>query len=279
MNNFSFFTAYGGAGLIRGAQIAGYLGAKLNPRTSFYNDICIYVKIFPHLPYPRNCYLDVVDAHEKVEWLKDKPDVNIIAVSRIAKEWISEVTGRKDIVLIPEHHCNFDRKLRPDREVLTVGIIGQKSAYDLSYLELKQGACDLGLNLKWELPYLDKDGNLLFKKFLHVYPTRERVVNFYSDVDIQVTYRKNTPNPKLRNPLKLENAGSFGIPTVAYPEEDYVDEWDGFFIPATDSDEILHSLWELKNNYDYYKEWSKKVIGKAEEYHIEHIAELYKNLN
>ena len=51
--------------MIRGDQIADYIGAKLNPSSGFEDDVCIYVK--PHVERPpfdfkgKKSYLDIVD--------------------------------------------------------------------------------------------------------------------------------------------------------------------------------------------------------------------------
>ncbi|KKL03735.1 hypothetical protein LCGC14_2623170, partial [marine sediment metagenome] len=50
--------------------------------------------------------------------------------------------------------------------------------------------------------------------------TREDVCEFYKTIDIQIAFRtpgKEVRPPIFRNPLKVFNAGSFKIPTVAYP--------------------------------------------------------------
>ena len=100
---------------------------------------------------------------------------------------------------------------------------------------------------------------------------------FYKNVDIQIVWRPYAD--EFRNPLKLSNAGSYGIPTVAYPEESFVSEYNGCFIPATSIDELIIKVKELKDNPDLYDNMAKKVMTRAENYHIEHIAKLYKELD
>jgi hypothetical protein len=43
-------------------------------------------------------------------------------------------------------------------------------------------------------------------------------------------------------------------------------------------DEMVNEVKKLKEDQMYYDYWSHVGIDKAEEYHIEHIAELYKQL-
>ena len=81
-----------------------------------------------------------------------------------------------------------------------------------------------------------------------------------------------------KTPNKLVNAGSFGIPTVAYPEMNFVKEWDQCFVQADTMQKMIASLELLKNNKDYYLQMSQKALIKAEKNYIYHIGKLYKNL-
>ncbi len=83
---------------------------------------------------------------------------------------------------------------------------------------------------------------------------------------------------KLKNPLKLANAGSFGIPTVAYPEPNYVAEWDGCFAKATNLDQIVRAVSVLMSSKVAYENLSGLAYEKSKEYHINKILPLYKEL-
>lgn len=268
-NTFSFFYSKGGAGIIRGIQMAEYLGAKKNPTEGFEDDICVYVKVRPPDNHPKCSYLDIVDAADKVEYLMNNPKIGIIVESEIARGYLQAKTGRKDIVLIQEHHCNYERALRPDRPVAVVGIIGSGDSFQLPLPEFESELKKMGLNL------------LYYKDFwAHFKTGRLAVVDFYKQVDIQVVYRKDwfAKRKSFSNPLKLENAGSFGIPTVSYPEISYKDEWNDHFIEATSMKEMLKHVRRLKEDPVFYKEWQDRSLERAERYHIEHISKLYKKL-
>ena len=77
--------------------------------------------------------------------------------------------------------------------------------------------------------------------------------------------------------MKIINASSFGIPTIMY-EEPSSEEMDGCFIPVRTLDEFLAELDKLRSNPELYDQYAKRCIEKTEEYHIENIAKLYKNL-
>ncbi|MFK5282474.1 hypothetical protein ACI3PL_23225, partial [Lacticaseibacillus paracasei] len=57
-------------------------------------------------------------------------------------------------------------------------------------------------------------------RFCNHYSKRRYVVDFYKEIDIQISFRPHHPRGIIlhMNPLKLSNAGSFGIPTVGFPE-------------------------------------------------------------
>ena len=264
--NFSFFYSKRrkGSAMLRGIQMAEYLKAKKNPKEGYENDVCIFVKIGWHDPYPKRTYLDIIDAGKWLPWLKSHPTIGVIATSKIAKEFLKEYLSRDDIRLIPHHHCNYERWVRPDREVKVVGIIGSKNAFRFPIEEFRKRLKDIGLELKFN--------------YSHIMKKREEVVNFFKEIDIHVTWRIKASCVLLKNPLKLSNACSFGIPTVAYPERSFVSEYNSYFFPVYSIDEMIDAIKLLKNNHDLYRWYAEKGIKKAEEYHIENIAKLYRQL-
>ena len=267
--NFSFFYGRGGAGIIRGIQMAEYLGAKKNPAEGFENDICVYVKVKPPDNHPKRSYLDIVDATDKVGYLMNNHKIGIIVESEIARKYLEERTGRKDVVLIQEHHCNYERALRPDRPVAVVGIIGSRDSFQLPLAEFESELKKMGLNLLYYTNFWE-----------HFKAGRLAVVDFYKKIDIQVVYRKDwfAKRKSFSNPLKLENAGSFCIPTVSYPEISYKNEWNDHFIEATSMWEMLKHVRRLKEDPPFYKEWQERSLELTEKYHIKNIVKLYRAL-
>ena len=80
------------------------------------------------------------------------------------------------------------------------------------------------------------------------------------------------------NALKLANAGSFGIPTISYPEPAYTNEWSDEAIYSDSLYELIRQAKKLSNNREQYKEMSEKALKKAESYHIDNISKLYLDL-
>lgn len=262
MISFFFHTGHSITSRVRGAQMAEYIGAKINPKNGFKDDVCIWVKSQPPENCPRFSYVDIMEDDSLVPWLAAHSKVGIIAVTRDIKKYLEKIPVRNDIKLIPHNHCNFERELRSRTDVKTVGFIGfPKYSFKHPLDDIKERLVKVGLDFRQKTTFNHRNG-----------------VNwFYKNVDIQIVWRPDAD--KFLNPLKLSNAGSFGIPTVAYPEESFVSEYDGCFIPATSIDELVFKVKELKDNQDLYDCMAKKVLARAENYHIEHIAKLYKKLD
>lgn len=266
----SFFYTRGGAGNIRGRQVADYLKAKHNPKDGYDKDVCVYVKIHKHpVQPPKKSYIDVCDAPRAIEYLEEHPEIGVISLGDYQKKVIEGILKRKT-VLIPHHHCNFKRELRPDREVKVVGIIGCKNAFQHPIDDIRKRLKKIGLRLRYEENYWEYYGE-----------DRQKVVDFYKSIDIQIVWRPKGWSPRfaaLRSPLKLSNAGSFGIPTVCYPEPDYEVEWKDKYLAVDKMDDLIEWVEKLKDNEYFYKRFKDVVIKKAENYHIEKIAKLYKKL-
>ncbi len=253
--------------VIRGEQIANFIGAKFNPTEGYQNDVCIYVKP----PYKlgqdflfegRKSYLDICDAPGFYELLKKHPEVGVISAS-VWSYKILKKTLPNEIVNIPEHHCNFKRVRRVRKQITTVGCIGHPHA--LTYLP--QGLKEQLAQRRMKL--------IEFSRFF----TRADVIDFYMKIDIQIIWRpyRDHRKHKLLNPLKIVNASSFGIPTIAYQEENF-GEMKGCYIPVQTLDEFFTELDKLKSNPKLYDQYAKRCIEKSEDYHIEKIAQLYRDL-
>ena len=254
------------SGKIRGQQISSYLNAKQNPTDvdEYHDDVCVYVKSYPPKDWhPENSYVDVVDSYRLLKWVKDNPQFGVIAISKVAHDYMSKKLKRDDVRLIPEHHCNFNREINPSRPVKTVGYIGNSNG-SLFPDNIKELFAEEGFDCK----------------IVTNYRNREHVVNFYKSIDIQVIRqrKRNIRQSRLKNPLKITNAGSFGVPTVAFPEPHSVAEFKGCFIEVHSISEMLASCVMLRDSKGCYDDMSGKALERAENYHISKIAELYLQL-
>lgn len=252
-----------GTSLIRGEQVAEYLGGKYNLQSGFENDICIYLKPKTLDQIKDGSYVDFSDAEEYLKkLLQDRPKIKVIASNLTSFEFLKKKLQNK-IFLIPEHHCNFERVQRTRRQITTGGIITNPSAITYkSYDQVKKLLSEIGF------------------KFLTCYDweIRQDVVDFYHQIDFQVIalfgiYNDYDP---FRHPTKIINAASYGIPTVANWQAGYK-EFEGNYIPVHNIYDLVKEVEKLKNQ-NYYNQWSKKIIKATEPYHIENVAKLYKQL-
>lgn len=252
--------------IIRGQQIAAQIGAKLNPETDYENDVCIYVK--PHVPRGyenkvqfegKKTYLDIIDGWALGPVLKNYPQVTAIACSRTDYDTLGQVASNK-IIFIPQQHCNFERVKRDRDQITTVGVIGTTWAFHWLPEDLKDRLAERGMNL------------LEFSEFY----TRQDIIDFYKKIDVQIVWRPY--RKKLANPLKIVNASSFGIPTVAL-DEPYFKEMDGCYLPVQNLESLLARLDELRASPALYEDYSRRCLKKAEGYHIENVAKLYQALD
>ena len=254
--------------MTRGEQIANYIGAKLNPTDGYQKDICIYVKP-PYKPGEdflfegKKSYLDICDAPVFIDLLKKHPEVTVISCSDFMFEILTKTLPNK-VINIPEHHCNFERHKRSRKEITTVGCISASTGlFKHIPQDLKEQLSERGMDFI-ECPRMF---------------TRQDVVNFYLSIDIQIIWRPYIDASKnnLRNPLKIVNAASFGIPTIMY-EEKSAEEMEGCYIPVRSLDEFFVKLDELRSDPNLYNQYAKRCTEKSEDYHIDNIAKLYLNL-
>lgn len=251
-----------GSSLIRGNQMAEYLGCRLNPDSGWEKDVCIYVKP-PGLSGIRDgAWVDVMDSDHRVvvRWLRQRPAVNVITFSDMThRQYLASVTNR--LALIPQHHCNFDREVRARKDVSVAGFIGGEIGFCHSFDKMKETLSGLGMDFLVRCRYR----------------TREEVLDFYRRIDVQVVWSHNEYRLQPKAPLKVVNAASFGIPTVALPPRCY-EEAEGHYIKVGTVDELVWEMYKLKDR-DYYNGWSKKLTSWAEKYHIGRIADMYRGLS
>lgn len=250
--------------IIRADQIALATSAKLNPKAGFENDVCIYVK--PELNSDgdiefqgKSSYIDIIDEIGYVNVLKKHPEVSAIVLSE--RDFINLSTQglSNKVYLIPQHHCNFNRIKRVRKNITTIGIIGTDRAFQYLPTDLSFKLKEKGLELK------------TFSKFFR----RQDIINFYKKIDLQIVWRPY--KKRLANPLKIVNAASFGIPTIAL-EESHFKDMGNCYIGVQKLNQVFSELDLLLKYPSRYNAFSDLCLKRAEDYHIENIAKLYKAL-
>lgn len=251
--------------IIRGEQIAERLGARLNPDPyQVTDDVCIYVK--PHVKHGDpftfaglRSYLDIVDAWGLVPLLMRYPKVGVIACSEQDGATL-RLRLSNPVTVIPQHHCNFERVPRTRTGVTRVGVIGVDKAFDFLPAGLAPALAQRGIELE------------CFSKFY----SRQDIVAFYQRIDVQVVWRPY--RMRLSNPLKIVNAASFGVPTIALHESVF-DELGDCVYQVADLPELLVKLDELRAWPLLYEQYSAHCLRAAERYHIDRVCEMYRRLN
>lgn len=243
---------------IRGEEISVHMGTKYNPEER--DGVCIYLKPGRLESIKDGDYVDILDEINIIPKLKERPGINVIAMSQAQYEYLKENLSN-EIFLIHHHHINFERFKRTRSGNLVGGAIGHSQhAHDL-YVEIKDALSGSGIDF---VPILS-------------YQTRQDMLDFFNKIDFLVVWNMDEyKNSHYSHPTKLVNAASFGIPTLAQPIAGYK-EFAGFYIPIKDMDSLVEEANKLKD-VDYYNQWSDRVFDESENYHISKIAELYKQL-
>lgn len=270
MSRLVFYPNQWASGEIRGRQMAAAVGGVVDAKEIYSDDVLIFIKGFPPdklIEHAKHVYVDVDDGWGLIDVLKGRLDVTPIAASRVGQKYLREQLGRDDVLLIPGHHCNFERSVRVTGEVKVAGFSGYAENLHLDVGTLRNELGAIGIDFVTQTKFSN----------------REDVCNFYKGIDIQICFRKKSetnPAPELRDPLKLINASSFGIPTVSYPEPSYADEFNGCFVPVQSLSEVVEACkWlSIVGAIPDYSDISMRAICKAEHYHIDHIAPLFRRL-
>jgi len=270
--NVLFFSNPWASGEIRGKQVAERGGWLLDPEGMRRGDIAVFIKQYPNqalLDEMRKLnipiFVDTVDCYGIIPMLNEFPDITVIAMSRVAREYLESKIDNK-IVRIDEHHCNWDNELVNRTELKRIGYVGYGCSFQLPIDVVKD-----------TLKKFDIEFTMLTE-----FKTRQDIVDYYKTIDLQLCFRLpgtiHNLVPQLRNPLKLANAGSFGIPTIAYPEPSYVDEWDGSFFPIGGLQGLIHWVDEIKRDWEVYAFMRYLAVNRAKQYYIDNVIANYRRV-
>lgn len=251
--------------IICGEQIAAYMpNVRLNPESGYEDDVCIFVK--PHIKpdvyfeFPKNSWVNVNDGDALIETLKKYPQVGLIAYSELAYKELSNSLPN-EIVLIPQHHLNFEREKRKRNKIKKVGTTGSYEA--LKYIP---NAILDGL----------KKRGIEFELFSTFYP-RTLLSKFHQNIDVHIHWREFLGR-RLSCPSKIIGAASFGVPTIALDEPSF-SEVGGSYLPVKTPEEWLEKFDALVENPSLYNTLAEEGLRISEKYHISKIAELYRRLD
>lgn len=269
MSRLVFYPNQWASGEIRGRQMAKAVGGVVDAKEIYSDDVLIFIKGFPPdklIEHAKHVYIDVDDGWGLIDILRRRLDVTPIAASRVGQKYLQEQLGRDDVLMIPPHHCNFERDARTTDMLKVAGFIGYGENLHLNVDELRSALSCKNIQLVIKTDFSN----------------RKDVCSFYKTIDIQISFRKPdsviNPAPQLRDVTKLINAGSFGIPIVATPEPTYVDEFDMCFLPAESIEKIAEHCGNLKSDGWLYHTMSMRALQRAEQYHIDTVSPMFKEL-
>jgi len=262
-------------GCVKTKQIAEYLGAGFNSNCS-KDDICICLQSIPPAILKNSVadiYLDIGDCIEtgrSAYKLYGNRVIYILNDEHAKEEFLSNMCdGEARAIVIRHQHCNFDNIIRPDREVKLVGYVGSSIGLDYNPNLIRAVLQNQGMEFA-----------CLFIDF-PAQASRIDVCNFIQALDIQICMRQfirmicNDFNVPI---LKIVNAGSFRIPTVAYPEKSFLSEANGAFIPAEDVVDLVANCMMLRECSEQYNLTADRALELSKDYDISVVAKQYADL-
>jgi len=256
----------------RGHQIADALGCRVNQPITDVDETVVYVKCWADESVRperlTNYYMDLIDDSHMMGVFKRFPNAKVIALTDIQKNFLED-NVKNDIVVIPEHHCNFKQETRHRTLVQRVGYVGSRQCFDLDF-DWMAGVLD-AVGLEFRCLVCEDEG-----------VTREDVCDFYKSIDIQIAFRGEQAAvrpPIYRNPLKIFNAGSFRVPTIAYPELSYRLCAGSYFLEASHPDSLVNKCYLLANDSNLYEFYASRAYEWSKQFDIAKIARKYAALS
>lgn len=263
-----------GSASVQGEQVAVAMGAKCDiPLSEIHaDDVVIMVKCIISGIFTRTkkVYCNVADSNKKLEselsLLSNK--VTVITQSPRAIKFLEDKIPGHKVIWIPLQHCNLENAKRPNRPIKTILFNGRKAAFsreDWIYFKKK----------------ITREGFDTIRKTQ--INTRIPSCEVYLKADISVSFRKNFHiNQAIKkNSLKIHNAGSFHIPTVAYPEIGFVESYGdpNCFVPVKTVDEMIEQCVHLRDDPIFYNKVADLAEKDAAKYHISEIVKWYRKLD
>jgi hypothetical protein len=262
------------SGEIRGRQIADKLNVSSELYNASYNeaidvaslpDHVVFIKSFPAeeidflLSKGVTIWIDPVDADNCLVECAKRPELKILAAGESARDYI-EARVSNDVTLIPQQHCNFENHQRTNWPPKFVGYVGYLENLDVSPGRLEKVLRTV--QLEFIAGVMDEKA------------TRKQVAEFYQKLDIQITFRgprlvKNMP-PEMKNPLKVYNAASYGIPTVGFPEPSYKEFMPLY--PVRSFEDLIVQCERLKEQTPFFR---TDLLERSEEYSLDNVVKLY----
>ncbi len=207
----------------------------------------------------RAAWCDVNDSADCLEELRSLPEVGVIALTDVARTYLAARLPNR-VVTIPIHHCNAEGATRSERSVRTVVLSGDR--FHLDRVELRRRLAAENLDL------VEVAGQA----------PREAHCRALAAGDVAIAFGSDVANPRyppeLKPPLKLVNAGAFGLPFVAWPEPAFAG-FDESYIPVRSLDEMVSACARLRDDHELHSRLSAKGLEAAKPFAITTVAARY----
>lgn len=246
-------------------------------------DLIISIKCYPNKPnIPSNqTYIDLVDSADEhlIKILKNNPEINALVQTPFNRIYLQDKFNLKNKIYPIRHcHCNNEKLKRFDDPFIKnkIPILlynGHPSGFENS-LEFKRKADKWGFKFKMVHTCNQYSGE----------KARKEAIKLYREADIFLAFRtkpKRAGLPlKMKGPTKLNNAGSFGLPCVAYPEPAFATNFDkpGNFLRAKSFEDMIGWCMELKANADMYYQLGRMAYIDSTAFHIDNVINEYVEL-
>jgi hypothetical protein len=267
MSRIVFITSkrlHGASTVTRALQIAPLIGGVVNPWFVRRSDVAFMVKRFDlrAARRARMAWCDINDEIDCFDALRANPRAGVVVLTEVAARWVGAQL-QNPIVCIPIHHCNLEGRLRKAGPVKRVVISGDRFLLDRALVREKLLAEGFDLvEVPGQAP-------------------REAHCAALATGDIALAWSPEPVNAlyplELKPPLKLVNAGSFGVPFVAYPEPGYAG-LEAAYVPVRSLDAIIEACVRLREDADHYDRVSRAGTLAATPFHISRIAARYTQL-
>lgn len=289
MGKLIFFTDQSrrGSARCRGNDIAERMGmpCDIAEHTVTSNDTVITVKcLIPKmLDIAKKVYIDLVDTRDAIfnnaHGLVANPKANFITMTPTgAKSVRQRHNPAGEVIWIPHTHCNDENLLRPvNREVKNVVYTGIAAGFPMDlWSEFAEKLKAVGMN-----PVRHENIVMNPKDPAR---NRKRCQDIYYNADIAVAFRHEEHlshhGPEMKCPTKLNNAGSFGVPSIAYPEFAFRYNYimPGGYIAVDSIDSMVEKCIALRDNPKLYSDVAQNALLAAKFAHISNVVTFYERL-
>jgi len=209
-----------------------------------------------------------------------RPKITLVMTTPRARDVYRKYYPNNEVIWIPLAHSNYENLVRPlNRPVKKIVFSGTRSSFpDKEWAEFKQKIEAKGFEIvraitPYDVPRKGEECRVFCR-------------DLWLNNDIAVSFRRTISAKKghvelrLKPPNKLHGAGSVMVPSVAYPEVCFKENYDkpGCFLPANTIDEMVEQCCRLRDDKGLYAQIATQAYNDASPYHIDKIIPYYEEL-